>query len=73
MIDLTGISHHSSIEEIVDVLCKKTQNTDKVFFRVEAAYFLGKMAACMRANILTKDRGEIPINIYAMALGSSGL
>jgi len=72
MIDLTGVTHHPAIEEIVNVLCKKTQNNDKGFFRVEVAYFLGKMASSMRASILTKDRGEIPINIYALALANSG-
>ena len=44
MIDLTGTSHHPAIEEIVDVLCNKTQNTDKGFFRTEVAYVLGNMA-----------------------------
>ena len=72
MIDLTGVSHHPAIEEIVDVLCNKTQNTDRGFFRVEVAYFLAKMASCMGATIITKDRGEIPVNIYAVALATSG-
>jgi len=72
MIDLTGIQHHPAMEEIVEVLCAKTSNTDKGFFRTEAAYFFGKMAAAMRAMILTKDRGEIPVNIYALALATSG-
>ena len=72
MIDLTGISHHPAIEEIVEVLCNKTQNTDRGFFRVEMAYFLAKMASSMRATIVTKDRGEIPVNIYALALATSG-
>jgi hypothetical protein len=72
MIDLTGVQHHPAIEEIVEVLCNKTQNTDKGFFRVEAAYFLGKMASSQRATISTKDRGEIPVNIYALALATSG-
>ena len=72
MIDLTGTNHHPAIEEIVDVLCNKTQNTDKGFFRAEVAYFLGKMASIMRATIVTKDRGEIPVNIYALALATSG-
>jgi phosphohistidine phosphatase SixA len=72
MLDLTGVSHHPAMEEIVEVLCAKTQNTDKGFFRTEAAYFFGKMAAAMRATILTKDRGEIPVNIYALALATSG-
>ena len=72
MIDLKGVTHHPAIEEIVEVLCNKTQNTDRGFFRTEIAYFLGKMASNMRAIIATKDRGEIPVNIYALALATSG-
>ena len=72
MIDLTGIAHHPAIDDLVEVLCNKTQNTDKGFFRVEVAYFLGKMASNMRAVISTKDRGDIPVNIYALALATSG-
>lgn len=72
MIDLSGVEHHPAVKEMVDVLCAKTQNTDRSFFSCEAAYFLGKMAANMRATIVTKDRGEIPVNIYALALATSG-
>lgn len=72
MIDLTGVTHHPAIEEIVGVLCNKTQNTDRGFFRTEVAYFLGKLASSQRATIVTKDRGEIPVNIYALALATSG-
>lgn len=70
--DLSKVSHHPAIEEIVDVLCNKTQNTDRGFFRVEMAYFLGKMAASMRVEVTTKDRGTFPVNIYALALATSG-
>lgn len=72
MIDMTGVKHHPAIEEITEVLCNKTQNTDKGFFRTEVAYFLAKMASNMRATIVTKDRGELPVNIYALALATSG-
>lgn len=72
MINLDGVVHHPAIEELVDVLCNKTQNTDRGFFRVEVAYFLAKMAASQRATIVTKDRGDIPVNIYALALATSG-
>jgi hypothetical protein len=72
MIDLSGIQHHPALTDMVEVLCNKTQNNEKGFFRVEAAFFLGKMAACMRATIVTKDRGEIPVNVYALALATSG-
>lgn len=72
MIDLTGVTHHPAIEEIVDVLCNRTQNMDRGFFRVEVAYFMAKMASCMGATIVTKDRGETPVNLYALALATSG-
>jgi hypothetical protein len=72
MIDLAGVTHHPVIEEIAEVLCNKTQNTDRKFFRVEVAYFIAKLASSMRAVISTKDRGEIPVNIYALALATSG-
>ncbi|AWN06218.1 DNA primase [Erwinia phage phiEaP8] len=72
MIDLTGVKHHTALEEMVEVLCNKTQNTDRGFFRTEVAFFLGKVASNMRATIVTKDRGEIPVNIYALALATSG-
>ena len=72
MIDLTGVQHHPAIEEIVEVLCNKTQNTDRGFFRVETAYFLCKLASMMRATISTKDRGDVPVNCYALNLATSG-
>jgi len=66
------VKHHPAIDEIVDILCAKTQQLDRNFFQAEVAYFLGKMAATMRATIVTKDRGELPVNVYAMALAPSG-
>jgi hypothetical protein len=72
MIDLSGVEHHPALTEMVDVLCNKTQNIDRGFFQVEVAYFLSKMASNMRASIITKDRGEIPVNCYALALATSG-
>ena len=66
--DLTKVKDAPVIEEIVDVLCNKTQNTDRGFYKVEVAYFLAKMASAMRASIMTKDRGKVPINIYALCL-----
>lgn len=71
-LDLSKVEHHPAISEIVEVLGNKTQNVDKGFFQVEVAYFLGKIASCMRASIITKDRGEVPVNLYAMALATSG-
>lgn len=70
--DLSQVQNSPVIEEIVGVLCNKTQNLDRGFYRVEVAFFLAKMASSMRASILTKDRGRVPVNLYALALGASG-
>lgn len=73
MIDnLDAIPHHPAVEEIVEVICNKTQNTDKSFYRVATVFFLAKMASSQRAMVFTKDRGEVPINQYSLALGTSG-
>lgn len=70
--DLSNVRDAPVIKEIVDVLCNKTQNTDRGFYKVEVAFFLAKMASAMRASILTKDRGRVPVNLYALCLASSG-
>jgi hypothetical protein len=70
--DLTKINHHPAQEEIVDILCNKIQNDDRGFFRAEAAYFFAKAASSMRATIETKDRGDIPVNMYSLVLANSG-
>lgn len=72
MKDFATLKHHPMIEEIVDVLCNKTQNTDRSFFRVMTAFFVSKIASSMRAKIITKDRGEVPVNVYALSLATSG-
>ena len=51
--DLTTLQHNPHLEELTDMLCAKTQNTDKGFFRIEVAYFLAKIASCMRVHIKT--------------------
>lgn len=71
-IDFSQVPHHPALEDIVGVLCNRTQNIDRGFFRAEVAYFLSKIASSMRANIYTKDRGEIPVNLYVLALATSG-
>jgi len=72
MRDFDSLTDHPVLEAIVDVICKKTQNQNRNFFRVGTAYFLAKMASTMRAVINTKDRGIIPVNLYALGLASSG-
>ncbi|WP_299198241.1 primase C-terminal domain-containing protein [uncultured Amphritea sp.] len=72
MRDFNTLTDHPVLERMVNIISKKTQNDNRNFFRVECAYFLAKMAAAMRAEIITKDRGKIPVNLYALALATSG-
>lgn len=71
-VDLETIPHHPALDEITDVLCVRVQNNDRHFFRTIAAYYLTSIASTMRAKIATKDRGDVPVNCYAIALATSG-
>lgn len=73
MLDIEEVDHNPILEELVDILCTKVDNDDRAFFRIVAVFFLAKMAATMRATVVTKDRGTIPINIYATAMALSGV
>ena len=66
------MQHHPMSEKIVAVLCEQTQNTNPMFFRLQVAYNFCLVASMMRATIMTPDRGEIPINMYALNLATSG-
>lgn len=72
MVDLDQIKHHHVIEEMTDVICTRVQNDDRHFFRTIIAYYMSTIASSMRAKIMTKDRGEVPVNCYAIALATSG-
>lgn len=73
MRDLNKLTFHPTSERIVEMLCEKTQNSKPQFFRMMVNYYVCKMAATMRVQISTKDRGKIPVNFYAINLGISGI
>lgn len=64
--------HHPAMNDLVDLLCHRTGNVDRGFFQAEVAYFLGLIPSSMRASIISPERGTIPINIYSIALATSG-
>jgi hypothetical protein len=65
--------YHPLSESIVDVLSSRTQNTERLFFRTQWAYFLGVIASQMRVSIVGWGGNmELPINIYAINLSPSG-
>lgn len=66
------MDYHPTAEQLVKVLCEKTQNENPLFFRVLVAYYFSLVASMMRATIETHDRGPVPINLYALNLSPSG-
>jgi len=72
MIDFSTVKHFEPSEKLVNVLMKKTQNNNPLFFRVLVAYYFAKVASMMRTDIKTHDRGIIPVSLYAMNLANSG-
>jgi len=66
------MEYHPTAEKLVQILMEKTQNTNPLFFRVMVAYYFSVVASMMRCSIETLDRGEIPVNMYAINLSTSG-
>jgi hypothetical protein len=72
MTDIKDMDYYKPSESLVNILMKKTHTKDPLFFRVLVAYHFAKVASMMRCSIDTPDRGEIPVNIYALNLAPSG-
>lgn len=72
MKDYSEMEHHPATEQVVNLLCEKTQSSNFLFFRVQATFHLCMIASQMRVSIQTHDRGTIPVNMYAMNLATSG-
>ena len=72
MLSLEEMEYHPTAEKLVNVLCSKTHNTEPLFFRVLVAYYFSVAASQMRCSIATPDRGDIPVNMYALNLATSG-
>lgn len=71
--DLSAVTHNKTLEELVDIICTKTGNQERGFFRVEVAYFFAKMAASMGAKIHDVTLNEtFPVNLYALNMAISG-
>jgi len=64
--------HHPAMQELTDLLCHRTGNVNRDFFQAEIAYFLGLIPSSMRCKINSPERGILPVNIYSIALATSG-
>ena len=72
MKDINEMKHCEYSENLVKVLMDRTQNDSPLFFRVLVAYYFAQVASMMRTNIVTHDRGKIPVSMYALNLSPSG-
>lgn len=72
MLDFDQMEYHPDSEKLVEILCNKTQNSNPLFFRVLVGYYFAMVASMMRTTIETHDRGDIPVNLYALNLSPSG-
>lgn len=59
-------------EMLTDVMCAKTQNQERMFFRIACTYYWGVLASQMHATVHGWGGSKLPINIYAMNLSPSG-
>lgn len=59
-------------EMLTDIMCAKTQNSERMFFRIANSYYWGLLASQMHATIQGWGGSNLPINIYAMNLSPSG-
>lgn len=64
--------YHPASEELVRILCSRTQNDSPLFFRIHVAYYMAQVASTLRCEIKTLDRGTLPVNLYAINLAVSG-
>lgn len=66
------LPYHPTMERVVDILRKKTQNQNPMFFRLVVSYFFAKVASMMRTHVVLADDQIIPVNMYAINLAPSG-
>ena len=71
--DYSTLPYNPIAERIVDILVTKTQNNSREFFRLQANYYINLVASVMGTKINTEITGTIPINMYGINLGISGL
>jgi hypothetical protein len=72
MLSTDEMKYHDTTEKLVEILCIKTENDNALFFRVLVSYYFSVVASMMRCTVSTHDRGQIPVNMYALNLAPSG-
>ena len=71
--DYSTYTYNPLVENIVDILKNKTQNSNPTFFRLQANYFLSLVPSMLNIKVSSPITGTIPINMYAVSLAGSGV
>lgn len=66
------LPYHPTVERLVDYICTKTGNSDRTYFRVIISAYITQAASTMWTKVRTMDRGDIPVNLYAICVAPSG-
>jgi len=69
---VTSFPYHHLSEKIIDLVCTQVQNQDRMFFRIETAYYLCKLASNMHVSVQTITNNKMPVNAFAIAFAESG-
>lgn len=71
-IDYEKLPHFHMVDKLTNALMAKTGQYNGHFFNILSAYCYSLIAANMSVSIDTKDRGLMPVNMYAISLADSG-
>ena len=64
--------YHPMTEQNVDILCERSQNKQRMSFRIACQYYWGVLASQMHTKVVGWGSTPIPLNIYALNLAVSG-
>lgn len=70
--NIADFNHNPIIDEVVDILCKKTNIDNRDFFRVQTIYKMAQLATSMRCTVDGCGFKKIPTNVFALNLADSG-
>lgn len=72
MLSNQEMEYHPVSEKLVDILCAKALNNERLLFRIMVGYYFSMAASMMRCMISSPITGDIPVNLYALNLSPSG-
>ena len=72
MMKVYTTQHNPIMDSLVNMLCKHTGKSDRGFFKASVAFFMGSIPSALRATIDSPERGKLPVNIYSIAMATSG-